>query len=175
MIAVTNTLPNRTKAATDGLGIGRGGGAGDHEPGDDFQRGREGEQLQFLFDDFAKAILSRIVKKCGTRSYWEDWANDVAEIARKHVTRLTVAVEKAGSKEKQEMCIRDSLRVPRRAALRLRLAPAGRRSLTRGGAGPLIATSGYSLAESEANSKCRLAVGEPIAISNAALGRRVLG
>lgn len=101
VIAVTNTLPNRTKAATDGLGIGRGGGAGDHEPGDDFQRGREGEQLQFLFDDFAKAILSRIVKKCGTRSYWEDWANDVAEIARKHVTRLTVAVEKAGSKEKQ--------------------------------------------------------------------------
>ncbi len=101
VIAVTNTLPNRTKAATDGLGIGRGGGAGDHEPGDDFQQGRGGEQLQFLFDDFAKAILSRIVKKCGTRTYWEDWANDVAEIARKHVTRLTVAVEKAGSKEKQ--------------------------------------------------------------------------
>lgn len=40
-------------------------------------------------DELSRAILAKIVKKCGTRDYWEDWASNIAEIAKNHITRLT--------------------------------------------------------------------------------------
>lgn len=98
VIAVSNTLPEKNKSTKTGLGIGQGGaGAGDDG---NSGTGMGAPQMAFQFDDFAKAVLSRIVKKCGTRTYWEDWAKDVARIAEIHVTRLRAAVEKAGSEEK---------------------------------------------------------------------------
>jgi predicted helicase len=98
IIAVSNTLPEKNKSTKTGLGIGQGGAGSGDDGGSDGAKGQP--QMAFQFDDFAKAVLSRIVKKCGTRTYWEDWAKDVARIAEIHVTRLKVAVEKAGSDEK---------------------------------------------------------------------------
>ncbi|TPG52513.1 damage-inducible protein [Roseomonas nepalensis] len=103
VVAVTNHLPERAEPKVKGIGIGQGGGAGDHEPGDEPRqpsRVAGGEQGSFAFDEFSRAILARIVKKCGTRTYWEDWARDVARIAEIHVTRIKAAVEAAGSEEK---------------------------------------------------------------------------
>ena len=40
----------------------------------------------------AEAIRTRIVEKCGNRRYWEDWAADVARIARAHIERITAIV-----------------------------------------------------------------------------------
>lgn len=100
IIAVTNQLPQRADATGPSLGIGDGGGAGDEEPGDERpSRERGGEQLNFALDEFSKAILARIVRKCGTRTYWEDWARDVARIAEIHITRIRAAVSVAGSEE----------------------------------------------------------------------------
>src|SRR5690606_13336864 len=99
VIAVTDALPDRSKAEKTGLGIGQGGGAGDLEPGDSI-RAKEPEQLGFELDEFKRAIQARIVKKCGRRAYWEDWAKSVADVAQKHIVRLKAAVEKAGSEEK---------------------------------------------------------------------------
>ncbi|QUS55397.1 DEAD/DEAH box helicase [Pseudovibrio brasiliensis] len=59
------------------------------------------EQLGFVFDEFTKALLARIVKKCGTRDYWEDWAADIAKIAQTHITRITTIVEKEGSAQRK--------------------------------------------------------------------------
>ncbi len=102
VIAVTNHLPERADPKPKGMGIGQGGGAGDHEPGDEPRRPQAGAgQQQFQFDDFSKAILARIVKKCGTRTYLEEWARDVARIAEVHVTRIKAAVGVAGSEEMQ--------------------------------------------------------------------------
>lgn len=100
IVAVTNELPTRQAKNATGLDLGAGGGITDREPGD--HRPAEGqEQFSFMFDEFAKAIMARIVKRCGTRTYWEDWAKDVARIAEVHVTRIRAAVEAAGSEEKQ--------------------------------------------------------------------------
>lgn len=100
IVAVTNDLPTRQAKNATGLDLGAGGGVTDREPGD--HRSAEGqEQFSFMFDEFAKAIMARIVKRCGTRTYWEDWAKDVARIAEVHVTRIRAAVEAAGSEEKQ--------------------------------------------------------------------------
>ncbi len=101
IIAVTNTLPKRAAACGTGLDIGKGGGAGDVDPGDTLTSGVIPQtQMTFGFDEFSKAIMARIVKKCGTRAYWEDWAKDVARIAEVHVTRIRAAVKAAGSEEK---------------------------------------------------------------------------
>ena len=41
--------------------------------------------------------MAKIVEKCGTREYWEDWAKDVAEIAERHITRIRSLVGQEGS------------------------------------------------------------------------------
>jgi len=45
-------------------------------------------EMAFSVDEFSRAIMAKIVKKCGTRDYWEDWAGNIAEIAKNHITRL---------------------------------------------------------------------------------------
>ena len=101
VIAVTNQLPERATPKPKDMGIGQGGDTGDREPGEEPHRPPAGgEQDQFQFDEFSRAILTRIVRKCGTRTYWEEWARDVARIAEVHVTRIKVAVAVTGSEEK---------------------------------------------------------------------------
>ena len=104
IIAVTNEMPTRAEPKKTGIDVGAGGGAGDTEPGDDLPQpprgGGDNTQTSFQFDEFAKAIMARIVKKCGSRTYWEDWAKDVARIAEVHVTRIRAAVQAKGSEER---------------------------------------------------------------------------
>jgi hypothetical protein len=83
--AVVDKLPTKTKAASSGIGAGNGG------PGDDVIEGPEPRQTEmtFFIDEFSRAIVAKIVKKCGTRDYWEDWSASIAEIAKNHIIRLT--------------------------------------------------------------------------------------
>ena len=53
---------------------------------------REPFQHQIVFEGLPEAIRTRIVEKCGNRRYWEDWAGDVARIARAHIERITAIV-----------------------------------------------------------------------------------
>ena len=39
--------------------------------------------------EWRDSIYSRIVKKCGKPDYWDHWAKEVAEIAKRHILRLT--------------------------------------------------------------------------------------
>ena len=50
------------------------------------------EQLAFEIGDLSQAIKAKIVEKCGTRDYWENWANDIAKIAKTHITRINALV-----------------------------------------------------------------------------------
>ena len=59
------------------------------------------KQMSFVLGDLTQAIKAKIVKKCGTRDYWEDWANDIAKIAQVHITRIQTIVSKQGSNEKK--------------------------------------------------------------------------
>ena len=43
--------------------------------------------------EWDNALEVQIVKKCGTRVYWDDWAEDVADIAKRHIKRITALVE----------------------------------------------------------------------------------
>ncbi len=47
------------------------------------------KQKSFEWEEsILNAIKATIVENCGTRSYWEDWAEDITEIAKKHISRI---------------------------------------------------------------------------------------
>lgn len=51
----------------------------------------ESVQLKLSFfpvERWEKAITTTLVKKCGTRIYWDEWAEDVARIAKRHIERI---------------------------------------------------------------------------------------
>ena len=60
----------------------------------------EEEQLSFVMSDLSQAIKAKIVEKCGTRDYWENWASDIAKIAQAHITRIQTIVFNEGTPEK---------------------------------------------------------------------------
>ncbi len=49
----------------------------------------------FSLSEWQEAIYARIVDKVGTRTYWEDWAKDVADIAATLITRITALLADA--------------------------------------------------------------------------------
>lgn len=62
----------------------------------------ETEQLSFSltdedWSDLERAIYGKIVKKVGNVRYWEQWSEDVAEIARKHMMRIRIMLEDENS------------------------------------------------------------------------------
>jgi predicted helicase len=57
------------------------------------------EQMSFELDDLSQAIKAKIVQKCGTRDYWENWASDIASIAKQHINNLNSILVKKNSKE----------------------------------------------------------------------------
>lgn len=51
-------------------------------------------QLPLQFEQLQSVIYARMVTKVGDRRYWEQWANDVAKIAERHIERITNLVKK---------------------------------------------------------------------------------
>ena len=45
--------------------------------------------LEFEIGEIERAIYAKLVQKVGNRHHWEDWANDIAKIARTHIDRIT--------------------------------------------------------------------------------------
>ena len=53
-------------------------------------------QLSLKFDELEKwknSIYAKIVKKCGSRKYWETWAKDIAEIANRHIAEINLLIK----------------------------------------------------------------------------------
>ncbi|MBE6841389.1 MAG: DEAD/DEAH box helicase [Ruminococcus sp.] len=69
-------------------------GNGDGESSGDSENYR---QLQLNFDDLEKwknSVYAKIVKKCGSRRYWETWAKDIADIANRHIEEIKLLIKK---------------------------------------------------------------------------------
>ncbi|SNS80091.1 Predicted helicase [Granulicella rosea] len=63
--------------------------------------GPKQEPLQFEIGEIERAIYAKIVQKCGNRNHWEDWANDIAKIARTHIGRITDIVQTEANEEER--------------------------------------------------------------------------
>ncbi|MDC0947964.1 DEAD/DEAH box helicase family protein [Gammaproteobacteria bacterium] len=82
---------------------GDGASAIDHigKPKRDVEDRQTSIHFDFALDEFTTAIKAQIVKKCGTRDYWEDWSKRIADIATSHISRLQGILAKPNTPARQ--------------------------------------------------------------------------
>lgn len=93
VVAVADKVtPKATKKSTKERKAGRARGGrsiGSNDPNPNHQQA----ELVFEVGDIERALYAKIVKKCGNRHHWEDWANDIAKIANTHIDRIRAILE----------------------------------------------------------------------------------
>ncbi|WP_414039272.1 DEAD/DEAH box helicase [Acidithiobacillus sp. M4-SHS-6] len=102
VIAVTDKFQKpakKTSAARKAANRARGGGTigqRDDSP--------EVEQVEMPFEigEIERAIYAKLVQKVGNRHHWEDWANDIAKIARTHIDRIHAILENPANTTERE-------------------------------------------------------------------------
>jgi predicted helicase len=95
VIAITDKIARRQKRAPEGernRDAGRGH-FGIGAPTAKVSGKPDQGELEFEIGEIERAIYARIVQKVGNRAHWEDWANDIAKIARTHIDRITALLE----------------------------------------------------------------------------------
>jgi predicted helicase len=103
VIAITDKVNKKTKKADKGQS-NREAGKGQHGIGAPAPRRPnqpEQQDLQFEIGEIERAIYAKVVQKCGNRHHWEDWANDIAKIARTHIDRITGILENPANAKEQ--------------------------------------------------------------------------
>lgn len=93
VVAVADKVaPKATKKSTKERKASRargGNSIGSNTPNPNHQQA----ELVFEVGDIERALYAKIVKKCGNRHHWEDWANDIAKIANTHIDRIRAILE----------------------------------------------------------------------------------
>lgn len=104
VIAITDKLNNRqNKSGTkeDGKGsfeLGAPSAKKNPAPANQLK-------MQFEIGEIERAIYAKVVQKCGNRLHWEEWAGDVAKIARTHIDRIQAILENPANKDEREALI----------------------------------------------------------------------
>ncbi|AJE33874.1 superfamily II DNA/RNA helicase [Corynebacterium humireducens NBRC 106098 = DSM 45392] len=60
------------------------------------------QMVLFSLEQWQEALYTKLVDKVGTRTYWEDWADDVADIAEAQVLRITSLIDAADTPVRAE-------------------------------------------------------------------------
>ena len=102
VIAITDKIQKKQEKTkgTKNKDAGKGNfsiGTPEKRPGKDDQ-----QDLQFEIGEIEKAIYAKLVQKVGNRHHWEDWANDIAKIARTHIDRITGILENDANLKERE-------------------------------------------------------------------------
>ena len=94
--ATINKIELNKKKPTQIL-VGRPDPDGDGDPFNDSENTKDGlaktQQMGFNFGELQTAIYAKMVQKVGEREYWENWAKDIADIAERHIKRITKIVD----------------------------------------------------------------------------------
>lgn len=56
------------------------------------------QDIDYHVGEIERAIMAKVVKKCGNRLYWDEWAGDIARIAQTHISRITAILDKPVNK-----------------------------------------------------------------------------
>ncbi|MDD2736103.1 MAG: DEAD/DEAH box helicase family protein [Desulfuromonadaceae bacterium] len=102
VIAITDKI---SKKQEKGKGTKNGeAGKGSFVIGEKVTRpGKEDQfDLQFEIGEIERGIYAKLVQKCGNRHHWEEWANDIAKIARTHIDRITGILENEANVKERE-------------------------------------------------------------------------
>lgn len=83
------------------------GAVGERDGQDESASVEEPVERQKVFNlgdlpEWGEAILAKLVSKVGQRTYWEDWAKDVADITQRFQTRIAALVERGTTAQREE-------------------------------------------------------------------------
>ena len=93
VVEVINIDKDKGKGQNSGSDTGRSAG----EDGQDSTPGDPGQmKIDFSDRELQEAVNAVIVKKCGNKVYWEDWAKDIGDIAKRHIARVGELVLNGG-------------------------------------------------------------------------------
>lgn len=94
VIAITDKVQKKTSGGS-GKGKGKPKGKSHGIGGGDTGGDALPEQLSMDFEvgEIERALYAKVVKKCGNRHHWEDWANDISKIANTHIDRIQAILE----------------------------------------------------------------------------------
>ena len=53
------------------------------------------QEIEYQVGAIERAIIAKVVQKCGNRLYWDEWAGDIAKIAQTHISRITAILAKS--------------------------------------------------------------------------------
>lgn len=96
VIAITDKIAKRTKGKKgDGKDAVKRAAKGGRTIGSakNLAAPQEQRELEFEIGDIERAIYAKLVQKVGNRHHWEDWAKDIAQIARTHIDRISAILE----------------------------------------------------------------------------------
>ncbi|SJM92052.1 DEAD/DEAH box helicase [Crenothrix polyspora] len=93
VIAITDKISRKSKREAGKKDTGKGEFGIGKKVKKDYGPEPEKVEIPFEIDDIQRAIYAKVVKKCGNRGHWEDWANDIAKIARTHITRIQAILD----------------------------------------------------------------------------------
>lgn len=99
VIAITDKIGKKSKTPTRKPDTGKGEFGIGKKVKKDYGPAPDQLHVEFEIDDIQRAIYAKVVKKCGNRSHWEDWANDIAKIARTHITRIQAILDSPSNTE----------------------------------------------------------------------------
>lgn len=89
VIAVTDKIASKAKKSPSGeLDKIKNPARGKRAIGNGVTPSPQQIDLQFEIGEIERAIYAKVVQKCGNRSHWEDWAKDIAKIAKTHIDRI---------------------------------------------------------------------------------------
>ena len=102
VIAITDKLSRRAQQSSGGKSVAKKKARGGSAIGTGALTKEEAQTtLAFDIGEIERAIYARLVEKVGNRRHWEDWAKDIAQIARTHVTRVeSILGNKKNGKER---------------------------------------------------------------------------
>lgn len=101
VIAITDKIQKKQERAKKD---NKNAGKGDFTIGTPVKRPSNQDQaeLEFEIGEIERAIYAKMVQKVGNRHHWEDWANDIAKIARTHIDRITAILENPANTAERE-------------------------------------------------------------------------
>jgi predicted helicase len=95
VIAITDKVPRKPSTA----GKPKNPAKGKNKIGGVSPPPNKGGELQFHIGEIERAIYAKVVQKCGNRNHWEDWAIDVAKIAKTHILRIKAILDNLDNKK----------------------------------------------------------------------------
>ena len=93
---VTVGLPGFRQTGVGGSALS--GDTNDHHDAQEISNQKIAHQLALQFGATQQSIFAKLVEKCGDRLYWENWAAEVGEIAKKYIARIARLVTSDGGK-----------------------------------------------------------------------------